>query len=173
MLFLPPSEKNLNDSSVGKGKFRCLLYCPSVLSGLKIEYNALEFVRTKVFDAKCFISKKPFERLRLKKPSFCDQFTKACFRSFNICFPRAFNIWFLRLAPVASSGPRRFLYSPEKNILVHDKKMLRNTYIPISRLSNVLEPSAKLKPTLIGSSSFGIFCVCRVRFASATSLVSC
>ena len=79
MLFLSPSEKNLNDSSVGKGKFRSLLYCPSVISGLKIEYSALEFVRTKVFDARYFISKKPFERLRLKKPSFCDQFTKACF----------------------------------------------------------------------------------------------
>ena len=79
MLFLSPSEKNLNDSSVGKGKFRSLLYCPSAISGLKIEYSALEFVRTKVFDARYFISKKPFERLRLKKPSFCDQFAKACF----------------------------------------------------------------------------------------------
>ena len=115
-LLLPPKEKNLNESSVGKGKFRSLLYCSSELSGLRIEYKALELVSTRVLGERYFISKKPFDTLNLKNPSVCDQFVKACFWSFDICLPRAFSIWFLRLAPVASRDPRRFLYSPENEI---------------------------------------------------------
>ena len=91
-LLLPPREKNLNESSVGKGKFRSLLYCSSEVSGLRIEYKALELVSTRVLGERNLISKKPFDRLSLKNPSFSDQFTKACFWSFDICFPRAFSI---------------------------------------------------------------------------------
>ena len=123
-LLLPPREKNLNESSVGKGKFRSLLYCSSELSGLRIEYKALELVSTRVLGERYFISKKPFDRLKLKNPSFCDQFAKACFWSFDICLPRAFSIWFLRLAPVASRGPRIFLYSPENEIYHFNKKIV-------------------------------------------------
>ena len=89
---MPPKEKNLNESSVGKGKFRCLLYCSSELSGLRIEYKALELVSTRVLGERYFISKKPFDRLNLKNPSVGDQFVKACFWSFDICLPRAFSI---------------------------------------------------------------------------------
>ena len=110
----------MNESSVGKGKFRSLLYCSSELSGLRIEYKALELVSTRVLGERYFISKKPFDKLNLKNPSFCDQFVKACFWSFDICLPRAFSIWFLRLAPVASNGPRRFLYSPGQKYAVYE-----------------------------------------------------
>ena len=91
-LLLPPREKNLNESSVGKGKLSSLLYCSPEVSGFRIEYKALEFVSTKVLGERYFISKNPFDWLMLKNPSFCDQLANACFCSFNICFPRAFNI---------------------------------------------------------------------------------
>ena len=77
---------------LGKESLEACCIAPPNFRGLRIEYKALELVSTRVLGERYFISKKPFDRLKLKNPSFCDQFAKACFWSFDICLPRAFSI---------------------------------------------------------------------------------